>query len=447
MKMKTKILTGFLVALFLLSAFLQISKANSIYVVYVYDSWGAPIAGANVTFYFWNDPMHDTTPILTIENVTDSNGQTSCTNSEYVPNGLNVTKEGYVPYYQKGNILDPVTDITLWGNWTTTDWTETAIAGQWRSANRTEWQATLSQEDGVMNWTRYVVNFTGYHAQINFTQFRMERKEWWWMFSDKDFFWCLEINGSAHSNVIIQFTFHEITNTWGLIKDKFLNSKVAANDTSSYYGPGNPQNYWEDYNLLSQLNYVDLYVWRDGNNMRVVATYVKDPTPILLENYTFALSPDFWQYAKLSLYFKHTGYGYFTGGMNDVTYFDSSYSPSLYITTGRGYDFWGQIVHDLSSIGNTILPKWLLDWVGQITSWGSWLLGIMATFFSFAVTVVPMIPMIVGFYVLDAGIRSVHEGSFEPIGYVLQSIYGFVTQIIGVLVAIAQTIYDFIHFW
>jgi len=51
------------------------------------------------------------------------------------------------------------------------------------------------------------------------------------------------------------------------------------------------------------------------------------------------------------------------------------------------------------------------------------------------------------FYFMDIVSTSVEQGSFESIGKFAITFYGVLAGVVHALVLIAQTVYDFIHFW
>ena len=59
----------------------------------------------------------------------------------------------------------------------------------------------------------------------------------------------------------------------------------------------------------------------------------------------------------------------------------------------------------------------------------------------------PYAPLLLLFWIVDAGITSVATGSFSPIGVCVATIWSVMSQLVNAIVSIAQTIYDFIHFW
>jgi len=61
--------------------------------------------------------------------------------------------------------------------------------------------------------------------------------------------------------------------------------------------------------------------------------------------------------------------------------------------------------------------------------------------------VLPMAPLLLVFWVVDAGVTSVHQGSFEPIGNVATTVFGLVSGLVSTVVGIGEAIWNFIHFW
>ncbi|MCJ7767837.1 hypothetical protein MUP79_05565, partial [Candidatus Bathyarchaeota archaeon] len=136
--------------------------------------------------------------------------------------------------------------------------------------------------------------------------------------------------------------------------------------------------------------------------------------------------------------------GSIRGGMVDE-FTSSGFSGET--TDNRGIGFWQQLSHDLFSTVSSILPSWLTDYISQFASWGGYILGFLSIVWGIITSVAPYLPFILLFWILDAALTSVNQGSFTPLGTCIMTMYDWGTQLIGVLVAIGNAIYSFIKFW
>jgi hypothetical protein len=334
------------------------------------------------------------------------------------------------------------------------DWSQTESSGDWLLGTRLEWKALEGQDEGTLTYQYpYCPNFTGYHATINMSTFEGLRKEWWWMVSEKSFFWSMAFhNVDTGQLVYVYIRMREVTNTWGFIWDKNIIVDVRENETQNFFWDGNyyARDEFFDYDWFSGKNYAEIFVWKDGANLRIVIVHHRgdQPKAVRLWNSTINLGESFFENVTLTNRLKHAGYGYFNGGCIDQIYENTPYSPSLpdmqEIPVRNILD---QFIHDISQILTNNLPQWAQDFIGQLQSWWAGLQGILAMVWGIVTQIVPFFPFILLCWILDAVITSVTEGNIHPLGIVFTTIFEVGRGIIQTLVTIAHTVYDILIFW
>ena len=342
-------------------------------------------------------------------------------------------------------------------------WSSATVSGDWQEGSKALFQGNDNDETGLISYSQSMTNFSGVYASINITDLHLTRRNWWDMEANKELWLCFYLNSSSSSiNVSVYIKFSEYTNTWGLIKDKMVASGLFWNCTSdeaifnryvTSYQVNNPvgygTQYFSNYDPLNRQYFLELYLSREGDGLRMRSLWnrgVQDPN--LLVNSTLALPHNFFETCTLYLFIKHKGSGSFSGMENDVIYDNVPFSPSLPETTGPSQSgFFGTLVHDLYSIATSILPKSIVDTVLQFGQWAG-TMGVVAFSFLGALTVVlPMVPLIMLFYAFDVGISSVRSGSFKPVGDFMHTIYSVLAGVVGVIVSVASTIYQYIKWW
>jgi len=329
------------------------------------------------------------------------------------------------------------------------DWTTSWVTGNWLGITRTSWSSSLGYDgDSWANFTLAVDNFTGYHAQINFTSFSMSRHNWYDVISEKYMTWAFVVNGSASSNVVVYVRFREATANWGWITDRQIKVSMRANDTRYDQDEDCETHYFGFYIPFIEQNYVDVYIWRDGDNLDVTVNYIDTDGIVKMGNGTFVLNSAFFENTVLWLRYKHSGYGEFSGGMSDTLYSNDAYSPSVPLgRSNEGLGFIGQFLRDVGNIVGNVLPKWMNDFLSQVASWGGWLYPAIGSLVAILPMFLPMLPLLLFFYLLDVTFTSVSRGSFEPIGDIFIKLYGLAAHIVSAIVGIASAVWSFIKFW
>lgn len=463
--MKSRVLTAFLLLLTiaLFPAIAARVHADTSWAVsaWVHDGWnGNALSGAWVEFHYPNSSQYEGW-------YTDVQGHIAF--DSFTTTGSNVTymarSDGYANATGSFLQIDGGATVTINmypSGSSSGNWSLTSADGIWDEWNRTSWHVwnQNDQQYGNMTYQRFINDFQGYHTTINFTDFTMGKGAWWWLDSEKRFYFALQLQGSSNFCLRFWVRFSEGTNTWGILRDRMVWAGAYANfsDHSGVYYAGleyenifnQPVNakgtYFDTWNGMS--NYLDLYVWKGSNNTvkyQINMVKASESLPVRLVSGQFDNIPATWfNTVGVSEYFKHEGLGSIRGGMTDS--FDTS-GFNGEATDKRSIDFWSQLTHDFYSIASSVLPKWLTDYISQFASWGGYILGFLSIVWGIITSVAPYLPFILLFWLLDAALTSVNQGSFTPLGICIMTIYDWGTQLIHVLVAIGNAIYSFIKFW
>jgi len=320
--------------------------------------------------------------------------------------------------------------------------------GSWEIATRTQWQTISGQEGGSMEWQyTNISDFAGYFASINFS-WLVNEANWY----EPQVLKKLEIVWNI-SNIYVCISCEDVKNFGGILDNMLFYAGSSVNNS------GFTANWWDWWNTHLVRSHTDFNRnWRDYYEIQVSK---KAETTVLVEIYKFGLdgatrmisneytvSSDFWDSVDLSLKIWHEGKGYLYGGMTDAIY-TGSWSPET-------PDRWGNpqdnpiynLINSLAQVITSVLPSSIRNWVNQFGVWAGYLFALIGgILFGIVSTVTPFLPLLLVFYVVDAGITSVQTGSITPLGNCFLALYQFVLMIIHTIVAICQTIYDFIHFW
>jgi len=321
--------------------------------------------------------------------------------------------------------------------------------GQWDVLEWTHIKENQHDREGLNMW--YVcddsgINFTGFHMKLNVTQFDAWRKEWWQLRAEKNIeiglFFRNATNTDFGVNVVINFK--RCAESWGYFQDYWVFAGSNINSTDVWVAERN-----QDKLELYPFSYIEVFIWRNGTNFCIkVLNYRSEPNPILLYAKNYSLPDSWFKDVIIELWVRHWGAGSFDAGWSEPeVYNNEPYNPSIPQTQGiPGYSIW-DFINDLAGIITNNLPSWFRGWITSLGSWFDFLIGILAIIFDIAAMSLQYLPLIILFWFLDAVITSVYDGNLHPLGNCFMTIFNFIRGLIGVLVNIIQTIYDFIHFW
>lgn len=324
-------------------------------------------------------------------------------------------------------------------------WTEIQASGDWTIRTREIFQGVDGQNNGAMTWQNLSnVDFAGYHAVWNFS-YLLNTPNWWDVESQK--------------NVIIEWNFSGIYvyasakclhNLGSLIHNDWLYGGSATNQ-SQFTG-----SWWDFTSAGTVRTHVN---FQEFDSFEIFVSK-KDATTVLVELWAMRLladvrlfsnehtvSADYWDTVDVTYQVWHEGPGHFLGAFSDEI-FTASYSPDVPSGYIPGEDnpfsnFFGNLLNTFSKV----LPSYLRDMLTSFSGWFVWLIPIASVVWGVVTQLAPLLPFILLFYLIDVCFSSVKQGSFQPIGQMTVGLFNLASTIVGAVVSIAGTIYDFIHFW
>jgi len=335
-------------------------------------------------------------------------------------------------------------------------WIKDYESGDWSICTLTSWEDISGQgRNGKAQWHQTVQNFSGIRLRINFTELYTFRSLWWHESASKSFdLWLNITDEDAENNIYACFDFWDWQRMWGGQWGRNIGSGFEVNWSKGYEGIGFMS---KRYDLFP--SYVDVMIWINRTDNRMYAySYLYDPDlpkPVLLD-YIYSwdekgdgvpIGSNAFENVTVTFYMTHNGNGRFKGGMSLELHADEVYSPEQPETLkGVERDIWG-FIDGLKRLIEGVLPDWLSDWLVSLGAWFQWFFATLGNVWAIVISFMPFFPLIVIFYVMDAGMTSIMTGSFEPIGLCVMTIYNTLRGVIEAIVVIIQTIYDFIHFW
>lgn len=327
------------------------------------------------------------------------------------------------------------------------DWNEVDYSGDWYVRERNHWVAEPDMNSGESYWEYNNFVFEGYEASINFTQFKSYRH--WWEYQDNKkvvLLW-------NFSNIYIYINFLEQHNLFGWIQDRWVQVATSENSTAFttsadfWWNPFAIQTQRDDF--FNYPTYVKIYMDKvSATEVQIIIMNCRTDTShfVLMWNNTYTVSADWFAHNNLTFSIMHDNYGLFDGGMSDIIH-TTPFSPDYEVTEGvKGFGIW-DFIDNL--IGGAIrsLPNWLQEQIFTLGSWFNRFVDMLPTIWNFVLEIIPILPYILLFWVLDAVFTSIHEGNIKPLGICFSTIINTGASVINGLVSILHTIYDFIHIW
>ena len=175
-------------------------------------------------------------------------------------------------------------------------WTQDYQNGDWKVCERTHWEKYQSDSSGEAQWDYSLssATFHGYYGVIWLDDFQVYSS---WRFYDTQQLWFnLSIGNPA---LVIQILIQERTWIWGALRgDPQLQTWVFYNGTElSHEIQGT---------YRSSACNVEIYVWKDGDNVKVrILDYYDKALPIEMAYHTQAVSSTWFENATLKLKVKH----------------------------------------------------------------------------------------------------------------------------------------------
>mgnify|MGYP001137171289 CR=1 FL=1 len=333
-------------------------------------------------------------------------------------------------------------------------WSETSSSGDWLTKDRELWSAMNTMQSGEVLFSFNesdggIADFEGYYASIFFSKLVAEKVNWWSLQTNKRviILW-------NFSNVYVYLNFLEQHNLFGWVHDRWVQVGVSTNSTAFttsadfWWNPFAIQTERDDF--LNFPSTIEVYV------DKVSATEIKvdvlncradKGADVLMWSENIAVDASWFTNnvsATMSVY--HEGKGHFEGIMTDTIYTTSWGGHSGSTMDIEGFGIW-DFIDNLMGGAVRVLPSWLQDYVFQLGSWFGWLIGAVPFFSQFIGVILPVLPYFFLFWILDAVFSCIVTGNISPLGVCFSTIIGLGSNVIGVLVSIIGTIYDFIHIW
>jgi len=324
--------------------------------------------------------------------------------------------------------------------------------GSWEICERTHWKENLESTIGFAEWdnnTETITNFTGYYATVRFTELNVGATGWgWWEnYAVLQFSLWLNFTGVGGDKIVLNLDFKRRIDLWGAIGGMGVLSCVREN--LPYWGTEAGTLNYEYDPLFSFAGYTEVFFYRDGGNLTVAVynyySLLENPTKLTVAS--FAVGEAWFTDVSFNVAVRHQGFHphNFEGFLENE---DFNYTLGELPTPKE----LGESVIDLFVRGliNTVeaIPQWLRSMLDMVYGWLKYLTDLSAgMLFTIVSAVIPFLPYILVFYVVDAGVTSITSGSFQPIGIAFLNLYGFAVSIISGIIGAIQTIYDFIHFW
>jgi len=309
--------------------------------------------------------------------------------------------------------------------------TPSEITGNWPSSEYpvfSENGETRLNLSGFANYTYGTVSITnntgGLTLPFTIMELLGDRVEWWHLAGVKRTWIALELRNGNESVWAWLYAAHE---QGVILRTNEVLITTHSIRGSNAYG-------WEIFNFEN--GHYEFQVIRQNNNLAEVRYGVNlrgggsgitqslaGATYATSENFT--VSDSFWNNFTVNLYVSHEGTGKFQYFVDELIVQNSPIDP---IQTG--------------------LAPQTEDWITKTWQFITGIWDILTQMFSLAVTlflaIVPWLPWLFLFWLIDVIIKSINTGSFTPIGYALQAIIGFITQVYALVISLLQAIAELI---
>lgn len=174
-------------------------------------------------------------------------------------------------------------------------------------------------------------------------------------------------------------------------------------------------------------------IWDAGGTTTLPNGTVIDGFNVFWEKEYTGLTGFFNNDLLCALYVEHEGSGYFNFTVTTTFYTDGA-QPD--IVEGINVPETVETVTD-----------WISGALGFISGGVTFLIELVQVAGNSVVVIAPYLGVILIAYVFDAGITSIYEGSFTPIGNAFTKLYEFVLSVWEKLIQMGMLIWDAITFW
>ena len=327
-------------------------------------------------------------------------------------------------------------------------WVKTDQVGEWEIVSDTYWESGDGDELKHFTYEYDPVDITASWSFAVYSYVYVQGLEWWqYVFGSntvKQNIVFSMVKGSDEVRIRLE---HKAVRTWATLGLSSFNlwiyKKVGGDWEKIFHAQNIPVEVWKKqeyafrFYFFKQSDTVCRFVLvaltdRDSD-MRVGDEVVVD----------FSVSAEFWTDLRLEQYVEKSGKGNVKGWKDG-----ESFSKNETSETEADTNYWlWNIFRALTTPLYDVLPDWLQDFVDVMTGFFSPVYDLLVSGWSIALGLIPFLPIVFICWLVDAGVASVSEGSFRPIGYCWSTILNTV-QVAGQwIVAIAHALYDVITFW
>jgi len=328
------------------------------------------------------------------------------------------------------------------------EWSEVSIEGDWSICERTYWeQNDVEVSEGTAIWQTHVINFSGYYAIINFTELYTRRLEWWHESASKwvDITFNITCDNSGKF-ITVRANFWDYQRVWGLEFGRKTGIQIGfcedINQVAMYPA--------YSYDLFP--SFVEIYVWINETESKIYAKGLlwdpDVPDPYDLGKKSFDIEPLEFTNVTITQTVTHGDCGYFKGGLSDTIYQESwtlevPEGKIKWVTSNWFWDFVDGTKRFLSKT----LPGYVMNFINVAGQWANFFLQIIVLIGYSALQFLPLFPIILAFWLLDAGLTSIITGDFRIVGDAVMTIYNTLRGIVQAIINFAHAIWNVIKFW
>lgn len=256
-------------------------------------------------------------------------------------------------------------------------------------------------------------------------------------------FWLLyNFTGSNGISVVMEIRICNVEYLWGLLSG-IPQIMVTTNETIGFGGmvAGETFNIYVWEHNGSRLSFRVL-AYRDANGNSLTV-------PVNLCDVEFEVGEAWFEDVTLRMSVRHDGFGYFSLTLEDFVKENEGWVPDWRPWETPYYpNIFDLAFGTLTGALRSVIPKSVLDIIDTVYGYG----GMLVSFISGVVApltsmLLPVLPVFVIFWFVDAVVTAVLSGDFQPVGGVVVTIYQFMVSVVHAIIAGVQTVYNFIHFW
>lgn len=330
------------------------------------------------------------------------------------------------------------------------DWSEDYINGDWGICERISWMGELGEDWGGASWSIDVENFTGYNAQIRFSEIDAWR-DWWWIRSEKRISILWNFSG-VDGELYVLMSFMNAKESFGFVDDDWIQVGVSFNG-SAFFSPY----WWNPFGMQMSLDefqyspfgYAELFVYEVGENVTVEILNHRSDTslPVSMWKETFACGSGWSASVHLTQKVGHSGSGVFDGFLTDTYYQNDAYDPDVPATEGiSGYTIH-DFINDLIGVIENAIPSWLREYLNQFAGFVAEFWVILQIVWGMVIAFLPVLGTFYFISFIGVFFTGVVTGNINLLQTYVEKQWMLASSIFGTIVSTVQTIWNFIKFW